>query len=85
MNSGSIPSAVVSAAIETARSNGRQANLGLGLGLGIGVGLGVVAVGAGAILFVQGNRKTAEWKKNGFTGRLRIVPSGRGLAVRGSF
>ena len=71
--------------IDTARNNGRKANLGLGLSLGIGVGLGVVALTAGAILFVQGNRRTAEWKRTGFAKHLRIVPTGRGLALVGRF
>ncbi|MEX1367400.1 MAG: hypothetical protein AB1Z98_30010 [Nannocystaceae bacterium] len=73
------------AAIDSARSNGRSANLGLGLSLGVGGGLGVVALGAGAILFVQGNRKSAEWKKTGFAAHLRLVPAGRGIALRGRF
>ena len=72
--------------IETARDNGRKANLGLGLSLGIGGGLGLVALTAGAILFVQGNRRTAEWKRTGVARhQLRIVPTGRGLAFSGRF
>lgn len=72
--------------IETARDNGRKANLGLGLSLGIGGGLGLVALTAGAILFVQGNRRTAEWKRTGVAKhQLRIVPTGRGLALTGRF
>lgn len=72
--------------IETARNNGRKANLGLGLSLGIGGGLGLVALTAGAILFVQGNRRTAEWKRTGVAKHeLRIVPTGRGLALSGRF
>lgn len=72
--------------IETARNNGRKANLGLGLSLGIGGGLGLVALTAGAILFVQGNRRTAEWKRTGVAKhQLRLVPTGRGLALSGRF
>ncbi len=71
--------------IETARNNGRTANLGLGLALGIGGGLGLVALSAGAILFVQGNRRTAEWKQTGAARSLRLVPSGRGLVLLGRF
>jgi hypothetical protein len=71
--------------IETARNNGRKANLGLGLALGIGGGLGLVALSAGAILFVQGNRRTAEWKRTGVAKHLRLVPMGRGLALQGRF
>ena len=72
--------------IDTARSNGRKANLGLGLSLGIGGGLGLVALAAGAILFVQGNRRTAEWKRPGVAKhQLRIAPTGRGLAISGRF
>jgi tetratricopeptide (TPR) repeat protein len=72
--------------IQTARNNGRKANLGLGLSLGIGGGLGLVALTAGAILFVQGNRRTAEWKRTGFARHeLRLVPTGRGLAISGRF
>lgn len=73
------------AAIDSARSNGRAANRGLALSFGIGGGLGLVALSAGAILFVQGNRKTSEWKKTGFAANLRLVPSGRGLALQGRF
>lgn len=71
--------------IETARNNGRKANLGLGLALGIGGGLGLVGIAAGSILFVQGNRRTAEWKKAGFAREVRLIPTGRGLAVSGRF
>ncbi len=71
--------------IETARNNGRKANLGLGLGLGIGGGLGIVALSAGAILFVQGNRKTADWKSGATVSSMRLVPTGRGLALVGRF
>lgn len=84
-NEGSATCVQQDANIETARNNGRKANLGLGLALGIGGGLGLVALTAGAILFVQGNRRTADWKKTGFTGQLRVVPTGRGLAVQGRF
>ncbi len=71
--------------IDTARNNGRKANLGLGLSLGIGGGLGLVALTAGAILFVQGNRRSAEWKRTGVAKHLRLVPTGRGLALTGRF
>lgn len=72
--------------IDTARNNGRKANLGLGLSLGIGGGLGLVALTAGAILFVQGNRRSAEWKQTGVAKhQLRLVPTGRGLALTGRF
>lgn len=73
------------AAIESARKNGRSANLGLGLALGVGGGLGVVALGAGAILFVQGNRRSREWKTGTVAGNLRVLPTGRGLVVSGRF
>jgi tetratricopeptide (TPR) repeat protein len=85
-NEGSVACRQQDANIETARNNGRKANLGLGLSLGIGGGLGLVAVTAGAVLFVQGNRRTAEWKQTGFAKhRLRLVPTGRGLALSGRF
>lgn len=72
--------------IDTARDNGRKANLGLGLSLGIGGGLGLVGLTAGAILFVQGNRRTAEWKRTGIAKhQLRVAPTGRGLALSGKF
>lgn len=71
--------------IETARSNGRKANVGLGLSLGIGVGLGVLALPAGIAMYVVGNNRTREWKKGGRVGQLRIVPTGRGLALSGRF
>jgi hypothetical protein len=71
--------------IQTANNNGRKADLGLGLSLGIGGGLGLVGLGAGVILFVQGNHRTTEWKKTSLAGRLRLVPTGRGLALHGRF
>ena len=71
-------------AIDNARNNGRSANLGVGLSFGIGGGLGAVALGAGVILFLRGNRQTAEWKQS-VAGSLRLVPNGRGLALRGRF
>jgi hypothetical protein len=71
--------------IDTARNNGRKANLGLGLSLGIGGGLGLVALGAGAVLFVQGNRRTADWKRGSVARHLRLYPTGRGLALVGRF
>lgn len=73
------------AAIDSARSNGRSANLRMGLAFGIAGGLGLVAVGAGAVVFVQGNRRTADWKAGTVAGSLRVVPTGRGLAVSGRF
>lgn len=84
-NEGSTDCLQQDANIETARNNGRTANLGVGLTLGIGGGLGLVALTAGAILFVQGNRRTSEWKKTGFARQLRLVPTGRGLALHGRF
>lgn len=71
--------------ITTARNNGRTANLGLGLALGIGGGLGLIALTGGAILFVQGNRRTAEWRQTGLARHLRVLPTGRGLALSGRF
>lgn len=70
--------------IDFARSNGRAANLGLGLSLGLGGGLGLVALATGAVLFVQGNRRTKEWRAGTRPG-VWLVPSPRGLAIRGRF
>jgi hypothetical protein len=76
-------------AIDTARSNGRRANLGMGLALGLGGGLGLAALATGAVLFVQGNRKSKEWR--GDSARVRVAPSlpssstGLGLTITGRF
>jgi tetratricopeptide (TPR) repeat protein len=75
----------------TARENGRAADLGLGLSLGIAGGLGVAALVAGAVVFVQGNRRTRTWE-GASIGRararvrdLRIDPTRGGVSITGRF
>jgi tetratricopeptide (TPR) repeat protein len=78
---------------EFARDNGRAANLGLGLSLGIAGGLGLAALVAGAVVFVQGNRKTRAWESAwGPSGPararvrdLRISPNRSGVSISGRF
>lgn len=78
------PLVTCDAVIETARDNGRAANLYSGVGFGLGAGLGVAAIVAGAVVFVQGNKRSAAWS-SGRAARLRIAPSGLGLSVHGRF
>lgn len=71
--------------IEVYRNNGRTANaLAVGLGLSLG-GVGVIGIVTGAVLFVQGNKKTKAWEER----RLSVVPSwgpqGGGLVFSGRF
>jgi tetratricopeptide (TPR) repeat protein len=71
--------------IEIFRNNGQQANaLAVGLGLTLG-GIGVIGIVTGAVLFVQGNKKTKAWEQR----QLSVSPSwGRGqagLLVTGRF
>ena len=78
--------------IETARDNGRKANLGTGLAFALGGGLGVVALATGVVLFLQGNKRTREWKasasSSSSSGRPRLMvrpmfmPRGVGLSGR---
>lgn len=70
-------------AIASARENGRKANLYAGLGFGLGGALGLAAIAAGAVLFVQGNRKSAAW--SGRAATIRVAPSGLGMTVSGRF
>jgi tetratricopeptide (TPR) repeat protein len=78
-------------AIASARDNGRKANLYSGLGFGLGGALGLAAIAAGAVLFVQGNRKSAAWsgRTAGLRSSLRMgpsmSPSGLGMTVSGRF
>jgi tetratricopeptide (TPR) repeat protein len=72
--------------IEIFRNNGQQANaLAVGLGLALG-GVGIIGIVTGAVLFVQGNKKTKAWEQRKL---LSVTPSwGRGqvgLAVSGRF
>jgi tetratricopeptide (TPR) repeat protein len=71
--------------IEIFRNNGQQANaLAVGLGLTLG-GLGIIGIVTGAVLFVQGNKKTKAWEQR----QLSVSPSWgtgqAGLVVTGRF
>jgi len=73
--------------IETARDNGRKANLGTGLAFALGGGLGVVAIATGVVLFLQGNKRTREWKASAskrpaMMVRPTFMPRGVGLTGR---
>ena len=74
--------------IDTARDNGRKANLGVGLSFGIGGGLGLIGLATGVVLFVQGNRRTREWKAGTAAApRLQVWPTltRRGMGLAGRF
>jgi tetratricopeptide (TPR) repeat protein len=71
--------------IDVYRRNGRSANaLAVGLGLSFG-GLGVIGIVTGAVLFIQGNKKTKTWEAR----QMSVVPSwgphGGGLVFSGRF
>jgi tetratricopeptide (TPR) repeat protein len=71
--------------IDVYRSNGRSAN-GLAVGLGITFGgLGVAGIVTGAVLFIQGNKKTKAWEQR----QLSVAPTwggdSMGLAFSGRF
>jgi tetratricopeptide (TPR) repeat protein len=71
--------------INVYRNNGRTANaLAVGLGLTF-AGIGVIGIVTGAVLFIQGNKKTKSWEER----QLSIVPSwapgGGGLVFSGRF
>lgn len=70
-------------AIASARENGRKANLYAGLGFGLGGALGLAAIATGAVLFVQGNRKSAAW--SGRAATIRVAPRGMGMTISGRF
>lgn len=75
----------INSEIEVYRNNGRTANaLAVGLGLTFG-GIGVIGIVTGAVLFVQGNKKTKTWEER----QLSVVPSwtpqGGGLVFSGKF
>jgi hypothetical protein len=76
----------VNSRIEIFRNNGQRANaLAVGLGLTLS-GVGLIALVTGAVLFVQGNKKTKAWEQRQL---LSFTPTwGRnsvGLAVSGRF
>jgi tetratricopeptide (TPR) repeat protein len=72
--------------IATFRSNGQGANRVMALGLGLGGGLGLAAIVAGAVLFVQGNHRTRDWRAGSPVARsIRVGPAGLGLRVSGRF
>jgi tetratricopeptide (TPR) repeat protein len=67
------------------RRNGRTANaLAVGLSSSL-AGVGLIGIVAGAVLFVQGNKKTKRWEER----QLSLVPSwgreGGGLVLSGRF
>lgn len=71
--------------IDINRSNGRTANsLSVALGLTFG-GLGLAGIVTGAVLFIQGNKKTKKWEER----RLSVAPrwsgDGVGLSISGRF
>lgn len=71
--------------IETYRSNGRRANaLAVGLGLSLG-GVGLVGVVTGAVLFVQGNKKTKRWEQRQIAVRPVWERGRAGVAISGRF
>jgi len=71
--------------IETYRSNGRTAN-GLAVGLGVTLGgLGVIGIVTGAVLLIQGNKKTAAWEQRRVSVTPTWSPGGAGLGVSGRF
>jgi tetratricopeptide (TPR) repeat protein len=69
------------------RSNGQGANRTMALGLGLGGGLGVAAIVAGAVVFVQGNRRTRDWRAGApaVARTIRVHPVWMGLGVSGRF
>ncbi len=75
----------VNSRIDVYRKNGRTANaLAVGLGLSLG-GIGVIGIVTGAVLFIQGNKKTKSWESR----QVSVVPTwsrdGAGLAISGRF
>lgn len=74
--------------IDVDRSNGRNANLGVGLSFGVGGGLGVIAFGVGLGLFIQGNKRSNDWRATSAR-RPRVYPiatrDGAGFGVSGRF
>lgn len=71
--------------IEIFRNNGQQANaLAVGLGLTLG-GVGLIGVVTGAVLFVQGNKKTKAWEQKQLTVVPTWGPDRAGLAISGRF
>ena len=72
---------------DTARNNGRKANVNVGLSLGIGGGLGLIGIVAGVLVFVQGNKRTKEWKAGASRPRAIVRPTltPRGIGLSGRF
>lgn len=71
--------------IDVLRRNGQRANaLAFGVGLALG-GVGVIGLVTGAVLFIQGNKKTQEWEKR----KMSLAPvwtgDQAGLMVSGRF
>jgi tetratricopeptide (TPR) repeat protein len=71
--------------IEVFRRNGRSANaLAVGLGASLG-GLGLIGIVSGAVLFIQGNKKTKRWEARQFSVVPQWSPEGGGLQFTGRF
>jgi len=79
---------------QVATDNGNAANIGAGVSFGIGGGLGAIAIATGAVLFIQGNKRSKEWKAGGATTgrippRVHVGPSwsrsGMGIRIQGRF
>lgn len=75
----------INSEIDVYRNNGRTAN-GLAVGLGITFGgLGLAGVVTGAVLFLQGNKKTKAWEERQVSFTPTWTRDGAGLAISGRF
>jgi len=71
--------------IDVYRKNGRTANAaGVGVGLGLG-GIGLIGIVAGAVLFLQGNKRTKAWESKQLSVVPTWSPNSTGLAISGRF
>lgn len=71
--------------IDVYRNNGRTANaLAVGLGLSF-AGIGVIGIVTGAVLFIQGNKKTKSWEQRQVSVVPTWAPGGGGLVLSGKF
>ncbi len=69
--------------IETARENGKRANLYMGVSLGVLGAVGIASLVTGVVLFKKGKRAAAESEET--FARVRVVPSLGGLSLTGRF